>query len=379
MKAVYFGTYRTEYSRNRILLAGLRSAGVEVSECHEPLWGGIEDRVQAASGGWLRPGFLWRAVRAYLRLAWRGLRLPAYDVMICGYPGQFDVFLARLVCALRRRPLVWDVFMSIYLITLERGLDKNSHFTAGLIRRVERWALRVPKRLIQDTPEYVAWLARTHGVAPERFRLVPTGADNRVFHPAQSTAGPHAGFTVLYYGTFIPNHGVPYIIEAARLLKGEAGLRFELVGEGPELARCRALVESYGLQDQVIFLPWLEPSALVERMAGADLCLGAFGQTPQSLMTVQNKIYEGLAAARPVVSGDSPAARAALRHGECAWLCDRDHPESLAAAIRTLRADPALRQKMAENGAKLFCEHYSVEKLGALFALHLEELLRDWR
>ena len=46
----YFGTCRENYSRNQIMVEGLRRNGVEVIECHEKLWEGIEDRVQAASG-----------------------------------------------------------------------------------------------------------------------------------------------------------------------------------------------------------------------------------------------------------------------------------------------------------------------------------------
>lgn len=374
MKVVYYGTYRAEYSRNRILIAGLRAAGVEVTECHETLWHGIEDRVQAASGGWLRLGLLWRAARAYLRLAWRGLRLADFDVLMCGYPGQLDVFLAWLVSRLHRKPLVWDVFMSIYLIALERGLERQGRRTVSLLRQVEQAALRLPDLLIQDTSIYVDWLTHTHRVSPAKFRLVPTGADDRVFQP-QAQTGEAGEFTALYYGTFIPNHGVPYIIEAARCLRGEAGLRFELIGEGPELARCQELARSYELEG-VTFLPWMPQEELVQHAARAQVCLGAFGHTPQSLMTVQNKIYEGLALGRVVASGDSPAARQALTHGEHAWLCDREHPESLAEALRTLRADPALRERIAQAGLELFQAQFCVARLGERLRGHLEEACR---
>ena len=372
MKAVYFGTYRAEYSRNKIMIAGLRAAGVEVLECHEPLWHGIEDRVQAASGGWTSLRFMGRLLRAYLRLLWRGIHLPDYDVLICGYPGQLDVFLARLLSKLRGRPLVWDVFMSIYLIAIERQLDQKGRCTVSLLRWVERLALRLPDRLIQDTSQYVDWLAQTHAILIERFRLVPTGADDRVFHPIDSDPGTQP-FTILYYGTFIPNHGVPSIIEAALCLKNEPGLRFELVGEGPEKGHCQELTRLYEL-DSVIFLPWMAQADLVWHMTQADLCLGAFGHTPQSMMTVQNKIYEGLAVGRPVITGDSPAARQALEHGVSAWLCDRNHPESLAEAIHTLRADPVLRGKIGKAGKELFERQYSIERLGERFCQHLEEV-----
>ena len=37
IKVCYFGTYRAAYSRNKIMIEGLRRNGVEVLECHETL------------------------------------------------------------------------------------------------------------------------------------------------------------------------------------------------------------------------------------------------------------------------------------------------------------------------------------------------------
>ena len=141
LRVCYFGTYRASYSRNQIMIEGLRSNGVEVIECHETLWHGIEDRVQTASGGWLHPSFVRRVARAYWRLLQRYREVGEYDVMVLGYPGQMDVYLARALTWLRRRPLVLDVFMSVYLIAEERGLALRHPLTGRLIRWLEKLSL----------------------------------------------------------------------------------------------------------------------------------------------------------------------------------------------------------------------------------------------
>ena len=372
LRVCYFGTYRSEYSRNQIMIAALRSQGVEVIECHERLWQGIEDRVQTASGGWLSPAFIKRLVRAYWRLLRRHGSARDYDVMVLGYPGQIDVPLARILTWLRRKPLVLDVFMSIFLIAEERGLTAQSPLTGRLIRTVERLALLLPSRLIQDTAEYVAWFGRVYGLEPNRFVLVPTGADDRVFSPVE-TKRDDGILRVLYYGTFIPNHGIEIIIEAARLLQDQSDVHFELIGDGPTRAEAESLAEQYGLTT-VTFLDWVEKGALPHKVAGADLCLGAFRVTPQSTMTVQNKIYEALAMRKCVVTGWSPAASSALIHGEHIWLCDRESAESLAQAVLTLKQSPELRENLAENGYRRFVERFSVAALGRQFVPALESL-----
>jgi glycosyltransferase involved in cell wall biosynthesis len=373
LRVCYFGTYRAAYARNRIMIEGLRRAGVAVIECHEPLWRGTEDRVQAASGGWLRPRFWWRLLHAYGRLLQRYARCGAHDILVVGYPGLLDVFVAFVVSRLRRKPLVWDIFMSVYLIALERGLDRRSGLSIGLLRNLERLACRLPDRLILDTEAYVAWFQTTHGVAAQRFRLVPTGADDRIFRPVCSDSADGL-FRVIYYGSFIPNHGVEHIVEAARLLADDPTIRFELIGDGPDRARTQAMAQRYALSN-VVFIDWLEPSALVARVARADVCLGAFGTTPQSLMTVHNKIYEGLAMAKPVITGDSPAVRQALEHGEHVFLCKRADAQSLADAVRVLRASPDLRARLAQRGHRLFCEQFDLQHNGQRFASHLRELV----
>jgi glycosyltransferase involved in cell wall biosynthesis len=381
LRVCYFGAYRGEYARNVILIEGLRRAGVEVIECHEQLWRSIQDRVETVSGGWRRPVFWWRIGRAYVRLLYKYFTICTdYDVLLVGYPGQFDVLLARLLTWLRRKPLVWDICMSIYLITLERGLARPNQFVMRFLRWFEWVACRLPERLLIDTAAYADWFARERGVALPRFRLTPIGADNDRFHPSSLNASPaHPAdqcFRVLYYGSYIPNHGVEYIIEAAHRLADDPTIHFEMIGHGPERYQAMALAVAYGLTN-ITFIDWMDPSALKDRLAAADVTLGAFGVTPQSLLTIHNKVLEGLAMAKPVIHGDGPAVRQALRHGEEIFLCERTNAAALAAAIRTLHDDPALRQRLATNGHARFLERYTIERLGETLKQHLLEVIED--
>lgn len=356
------------------MIEGLRRAGVEVIECQQPLWKSVDDRVQAASGGWFKPRFIARVCRAYFNLLKRYRAVGPYDVLVVGYPGQFDVYLAWLLSRLRRKPLVWDIFMSIYLIALERGLDRRSRFTVTVIRWIEQVACRLPDRLILDTAEYVAWFQQAQHVNPDRFRLVPTGADDRVYHVVETPPAASPDFTLIYYGTFICNHGVPTMVEAARLLAADPTIRFILIGDGPEKAAVCTLIAQYQLKN-VTLVDWVERDELPQRVAQADVCLGVFGTTPQSIMTVQNKIYEALAMRKSIITGDAPTIRAALQHGEHVYLCERANPRALAEAILALKNDPALREKLAANGQRLYYAQFDLLHNGQRFATALQELM----
>jgi glycosyltransferase involved in cell wall biosynthesis len=280
-----------------------------------------------------------------------------------GYPGQFDVFLAKIFAILRGKPLVWDVFMSLYLIATERGLGKTNNFAVSMIRWIEARALRLPDLLIQDTREYVSWFHKEYGIASERFRLVPTGADDRLFTPSREVDHEHIDLCrVLYYGSFIPNHDVMKIAQAAKMLINESELQFEFIGDGLE----KPLVEAYIDENQLAnihLFGWMNQEELLQHIAEADICLGAFGKTPQSLMTVQNKIYECLAMGKPVITGDSPAVRTLLP-SDCVVLCSRDNPGEIAEAILDLKQDPLKRASLSQNAIAVFNEHFSIGRLG---------------
>ncbi len=373
LRVCYFGIYRAEYSRNLIMIEGLRRNGIEVIECHARLWQGIEDRVRVASGGWLRFGFVRRIAGAYWRLLRAYRHVGDYDVMVLGYPGQLDAYIGRMLTWIRRKPLVLDVFMSIYLIAEERGLTERHRLTGHLLYWLEKLALRLPNLLIQDTAEYVEWLHEAYGLAKDRFYLVPTGADDRIFTAQESEQRDDCGILVMYSGTFTPNHGVEYIVEAAALLKDRPDIQFRLIGDGPTKAEATAKVQLHGLTN-VTFVGWMDKTRLLSEATKADLHLGAFGTTPQSTMTVQNKIYEGLAMGRCVVTGDSPTVRNALVHGKHVWLCERANPESLASSILMLSEKPALRESIAKRGHELFSAEYSTAILGARFGHQLRKL-----
>ncbi|MFZ3069764.1 MAG: glycosyltransferase [Anaerolineaceae bacterium] len=372
MIVCYFGTYREEYSRNKIMMAALTSAGVEIKECHETLWHGFEDRAEVTVGGWRTPGFWWRVIRTYCKLIGKYLHIGDYDVMMVGYPGQVDVFLARFLTNLKRKPLVWDVFMSLYLIATERKLDKAKNSSVNLIRKIEASALKEPDMLIQDTAEYVEWFEKNYGIAPERFRKIPTGADDRIFQPVPASKHEDGLMHVLYYGTFIPNHGVGLIIEAVEILRDEQAIVFDLIGDGPDRKASEEFVRAKGLGN-VRFYNWMDQNALLTWIGNADMCLGAFGDTPQSLMTVQNKIYECMAAGKAVITGESPATRAQFTNMQDLILCERN-PESLANAILLLSENPEMREQIGANALLKFQSNYSLTSLGKSLLDYLSEL-----
>src|SRR5205823_10356775 len=103
MRVCYFGTYERAYPRNAQVISCLRRAGVEVHEEHVSVWDDVRD-------GWSAgPGRALRLATAEARLLTR--RPGAFDALLVGYPGHFDLPAART--AARGRPVVFNPLVSL--------------------------------------------------------------------------------------------------------------------------------------------------------------------------------------------------------------------------------------------------------------------------
>ncbi len=73
------------------------------------------------------------------------------------------------------------------------------------------------------------------------------------------------------------------------------------------------------------------------------------------------KMFEYMAAARPILASDLPAIREILDHGRTAWLTPPDSGEALAQGVREILADPQRAGDMAA-AARAKVEDYSWDR-----------------
>lgn len=372
LQVCFFGTYRANYVRNQVIIHGLRAHGAVVHECHATLWHSVEDRVKQASGGWRNPKFWLRVLKAYLKLLHIHSQMPTYDVMLVGYPGQFDVLLGRLLTWWRRKPMALDILMSLHLIAEERGLIHKSPITGKLIFFLEKVGLKLPDLLIADTPEYREYYCQKYNLSLDKFKLIPLGVDDRIYYPRPHLQPPTNYFRVLYYGTFIPLHGVETMLKAAALLQDNPTIQFDFYGDGQERPHAEQLAQSLNLKN-VHFRGWIDKENLPDEIAQSHVCLGVFGTSKQSRCTIQNKIWEGMMMQRPVITGDAETIRQELIDKEHIYLVKRANPHALAQGILELQANPALREQMTAQAFKKVQEN-TISSIGRLTYNALQEL-----
>ena len=335
LRFVALGTYDKGKPRIRILLRGLRENGVEVIECHRDVWGGIEDKSQVRGAGQTF-ALAWKLLSAYPILIWRYLRMPKHDVVLIGYLGLFDVLVLWPFVRLRRAFLVWDVFLSLYNTVVEdRSIVTKRNPVSGVLWIMEWFALRLVDLALMDTQAHSDYLSKTYVLDPTRIARVFVGVEREKFDLAAHGLSPanvdESPKRVLFYGQFIPLHGIETVVRAAKLTENE-NLRWRLIGTGQEASKIRNLVDE--LQPTNLeWINWVDYEDLVKYLADCHVALGVFGTTDKAQRVIPNKVFQILAAGRPLVTGDTPAAHELLDNVKCVSLVAVGAPRALADAV----------------------------------------------
>jgi glycosyltransferase involved in cell wall biosynthesis len=366
MDVIFFGGYDPAYPRNAVLRRGLELNGVPVSDC----------QVRPGRRFWLRyPALL----RRWLRRPKSQSSLPRF--LYVPEFGQKDVPLARLLARLTARRVVFDPLASRYETKiLDWRRKPEGSPSAWWNRRIDHWAFRHSDFLIADTRAHKDYYCGEYGIEQKKIAVLPVGFDDRIFSKALANVrtgyrAARAPFTVLFFGSFLPLHGVDDVIEAARLVsETDRTVSFRLIGSGQTLGLARARVEELGLAN-IGFEGWLSPLELAGRVAQtADLCLGIFGRTGKSERVVPHKVFQAMALGKPVISARTPAMQEFFSDRENILLCRKEDPRSLAEAILELKEDPALLESIAQEGHELVWEKYHPAALGSVLKGFLEKL-----
>jgi len=377
MRIVHFGTYslKKEYPRNAVIAKSLLEAGVEVIPCHCEAWGNTAERVRGVTNIFETLKFFFRIFRAWAVITKQYLfHTPDHDLVIVGYPGYLDIFLARLLATIRSKPVVLDAFLSLYEAVVEdRKLVSPRSLKARMLKLLDRLSSRAAHAVFLDTNAHIHYYREVLRIKTNRFIRVFVGAQEEYFR-CQGNPSPSTNGKILFFGSFLPLHGTEVIVEAAAKIKKETALSFHLVGDGPEWEKSRALARSTGV-DIKWERGWMSYPDLSSHIFESEICLGIFSKGPKAQRVIPCKVFNILAMGKPLITADTPASREVFTHGGNAYLIPPGDSQALADAILLLHKDSDLRKKIAMEGRNLYLNRFSYRVLGKSLVENLTHCL----
>jgi glycosyltransferase involved in cell wall biosynthesis len=327
IKICYFGIYNPELGRNRVYIKGLKENGVEILECRDNSWGPIK----------------------FVKLFWKHWRIKnSYDFLIVGYPGHVLVPFAKFISS---KPVIFDALCTMYEgVILSRGQTSKSFY----VQIIDWLAVKFADLVLVESEEQRKYFALRFG-ASEKYKVIYTGADNSVFY-LDPNIKKREGFTVLFRGKFLPEAGVKYVVEAAKLLPE---INFLIIGNGFLSNQIKSQISQAKSQNIELISRNLSPDELRAVMLSAHVSLGQLETHERLKRTIPHKAYESLALGLPYVTARTKPIEEIMTEGETCLFVNPADPADLAEKIMLLKNNPELMKEMGGQGINLFEKRFS--------------------
>jgi glycosyltransferase involved in cell wall biosynthesis len=268
--------------------------------------------------------------------------------------------VAALLAGEARPPVIVHTF---------HGHVLRGYFSSPLtssFRQIEQGLARHTDALVAVSPEVRDDLVRL-GVAPEKkIVVIRLGLDLAARTEVNDVAGaaeraalgiPADACLIGWLGRFTDIKRVDDLIRAfARLRDTGADAHLLLVGDGPSRPQMELLASEIGVSERCHFVGYKADVGPIFSAVDVVALTSANEGTPVTLI-------EALAAGKPVVATDVGGVRDVVEHDRTGLLVPAADVEAIAAALRQLATEPALRARLAREGRRTVLPRYSVPRL----------------
>jgi colanic acid biosynthesis glycosyl transferase WcaI len=311
-----------------------------------------------------------------LSAAWEGLWQGSADMVLAVSPLPTGLS-AMLIHWVRRAPLVFDLQDIWPDSAMAVGVMRPSP-ALRLLRRVEHFFYRRCSLIVGITEGFRRYLLGL-GISPDRVAVVHNGVDVKMFEGCNNSDEfsaahlPGRKFVVGYVGNIGLAQGLETLLDAAATLV-DRPVTFLLTGEGTDKARLQTLAQIRGLTN-IKFLDGVPRERVPTILASCDALLLALRRDPLFEVTIPSKLYEYMAAGKPILCSVDGEAASLVATAQCGLPVAPSDGAALAAAIRKLSEDPPLCSAMGEMGRRCVRESFSRAQLMDEYAELIERVV----
>lgn len=275
------------------------------------------------------------------------------DLVVASSPPLSVAAVGALVAMRHRVPLLLDIRDLWPFSPIAVGELAPGRVTA-MLERLERWVYAKASALVTANDAFAGYIA-DRAPAGQEVVAIPNGTtqawlDAGASDVDRATVGlPPGRFVWAYAGNIGLAHGVEHALEAQRLLGDEYLLL--VIGEGPRRGEVVRAAEA--LPEQVDVRPLMSPADAGRHLRAADAVL----VTERQEFVVSAKLYDACAIGRPIVAACTGELRRLIEAESLGLTVPHGDPAALAAAVRKLRADPELGDRLVASGRAFARRH----------------------
>ena len=307
------------------------------------------------SGIHFLPGHLpgmFASLEFQLRVCWKIFSTCLSQKPDCLYiRSQYAMFAPWVLSFLLRIPMVTE--FEDY---------KRPRWVLALGKIIEQGLARRSAAVIAITQGVKEWMIKNYSLVPERIYVIANAADPDRFHPEYQPELRRQYqldqnlFIAAFVGSLTWWQGVSFFIEAIPLVeKKMKDWKVLIIGDGTESQGLAKLAEKLHLGARVFFAGKVSAAEAAKYMQISDVLV--LPKVPIECSPL--KLYEYMAAGRPVVSSDL-AGFEIVRESGGGILVPPENPQAIAEALLQLYAlTPEQRREMGLRGRQEILKNYT--------------------
>jgi len=309
---------------------------------------------------------------------WRAWRLGRFDVAVGTSPQFFCAVATWLYTRVRPTPWVFEL-RDLWPESIPAVGAMKQSLALRLLERLELRMYRDATAIVCLTEAFIRTL-RARGIEAAKLHWIPNGIEPSFWQAAdRGAARAELGLRddevlASYVGTIGMAHGLGALVTAAGLLRLHASqVRILIAGDGAELPALRDLVSRQALTN-VMFTGLVPREKVPGILAASDMALVTLKPSEVFKTVLPSKMFEAMAAARPIVLAVEGEAQTVLEQAGAGIAVPPGNAPALAAAIACLASDPHQRARMGQDGVSFVAREFNRSLWAARYLFLLSRL-----
>lgn len=259
---------------------------------------------------------------------------------------------------LKRERIINDFFISNYDTYVYDRQKITKYNPRAWWKYTQDWInFRYSKYLLSDTQAHFCYWETLFGPYRGKHFVLPVLADKSIYYPPSEPIIRKDLVQILFYGSFIPLHGIDVILEAFHILEKD-GVVFEakIIGTGQTYKKMKILFNNLELKQVSMDGTFIKETELAEEIRKTDIVLGIFGDSKKAKSVIPNKAYQALACKKALITMQSDTLYEFFNEND--MLMCANTAEDLAQAMKQLILQEALRSSYQTHGYEKFLTLY---------------------
>lgn len=301
-----------------------------------------------------------------------------YDFILCESPPLFLGISAYLLSKNKKAKMIFNV-SDLWPESAEKlGLVTNKFFLK-LATILEEFLYRKSVLITGQTQGIVENISNRF--PQKNVYWLPNGVDLSFYNPDDVVSNWRSenkfhkdDLLLLYAGILGHAQGIEVILNAANLTKKHPGIKYLMLGSGPEKEKLLQIKEELQLEN-VFFLDLVPKSKMPEIVKAVDVALVPLKKLDLFLGAIPSKIFENLAMKKPLLLGvDGEAKELFINKGNAGLFFDPENNLELAEKIIYLNANREKIEEFGANGRRYVDEYFNRNKIGKEFYSELKKI-----